>query len=158
MSEPPETLGALEAEFEELQFESFGFDDAWAIGQDLVVQGLAGRLPIAIDVGANGQVLFHADLPGSSPDNDQWILRKDRVALRFHRSSLYIAALLREKGKTIEEKYGLPEADYAPYGGAVPIRVRGAGVIGTVTVSGLADHEDHRMAAGAIRRRITRSG
>jgi uncharacterized protein (UPF0303 family) len=145
-------IARLEAEYEELQFSRFGFDEAWRIGQDLVAAAQADALPIAIDVGLNGQTLFHAGLPGSSPDNDQWIIRKNRVVQRFHRSSLYIASQLRLKGKSIEEQYGLPRADYAPSGGAVPIRVRGVGVVGAITVSGLADHEDHRMAAEAIRR------
>jgi uncharacterized protein (UPF0303 family) len=79
------------------------------------------------------------------------------VAQRFHRSSLYIASQLRQEGRSIMEKYGLSEADYAPYGGAVPIRVRNVGVIGTITVSGLADHEDHRAVVEAIRRRLASS-
>jgi uncharacterized protein (UPF0303 family) len=152
MTEQEAAIARLEAEYEELQFSRFGFDEAWEIGRELVAAGRRDALPIAIDVSLNGQVLFHAALPGSSPDNDQWILRKNRVVQRFHRSSLYIAGLLGQKGASIEEVYGLPRADYAPSGGAVPIRIRGVGVVGTITVSGLADHEDHRMVTEAIRR------
>lgn len=151
MSQGAPSLERLEAEFEELQFPSFGFEDAWAIGSSLVERGLRESLAIAIDVSANGQVLFHAGLPGSSPDNDQWLARKARVVQRFHRSSLWLAQRLREKGDSLEAKYGLSPAEYAAYGGAVALRVRGAGVVGAVTVSGLADHEDHRLAAEAIR-------
>jgi uncharacterized protein (UPF0303 family) len=150
-----ETLIArLEAEHEELQFARFGFDEAWGIGQDLVAAGRRDALPIVVDISLNGQVLFHAGLPGSAPDNDQWVLRKNRVVQRFHRSSLYIGSLLLQKGVSIEEKYGLPQADYAPFGGALPIRVRGVGVVGTVTVSGLPDREDHRLVTEAIRRHL----
>lgn len=154
MTEHETTLARLAAEFDELQFESFGFDDAWQIGQDLVAAGRRDSLSIAIDISLNGQILFHAGLPGSSPDNDQWIARKNRVVARFHKSSYYIATLLKQKEKTIEEAYGLPRADYAASGGAVPIRVRGVGVVGTVTVSGLRDFEDHAMAVDALRRRL----
>jgi uncharacterized protein (UPF0303 family) len=154
MTEHETALARLAAEFDELQFESFGFDDAWQIGQDLVAAGRRDSLSIAIDISLNGQILFHAGLPGSSPDNDQWIARKNRVVARFHKSSYYIATLLKQKEKTIEEAYGLPRADYAASGGAVPIRVRGVGVVGTVTVSGLRDFEDHAMAAEALRRRL----
>lgn len=147
-------MARLAAEFEALQFDGFGFDDAWEIGRDLVATGRRDGLVIAIDISLNGQVLFHAGLPGSSPDNDQWIARKNRVVARFHKSSYYIAALLKQKGKTIEEAYGLERADYAASGGAVPIRVRGVGVVGTVTVSGLRDFEDHAMVAKALRRHL----
>jgi uncharacterized protein (UPF0303 family) len=157
MTELEALIARLEAEHEELQFARFGFDDAWAIGQDLVAAGRRDGLPIAIDVSLNGQVLFHAGLPGSSPDNDQWILRKSRVVQRFHRSSLYIGSLLSQKGKSIEEKYGLPQSDYAPSGGALPIRVREVGVVGAITVSGLPDREDHRLVAEAIRRHLAAS-
>jgi len=147
-----ETLAKLSAEYEDLQFSRFGFDEAWAIGQDLVAVGQREKLGIAIDITVNGQVLFHAGLPGSCPDNDQWILRKTRVVQRFHKSSLYISTLLLKKGTTIEEEYGVPWSDYAASGGAVAVRVRGTGVVGTITVSGLRDYEDHNMAADAVRR------
>ncbi len=152
-----ETLKKLDAEFEALQFDRFGFEEAWAIGNDLVQTGLREKLGIAIDVTVNGQTLFHAGLPGSSPDNDHWIERKVHVVQRFHKSSLFIATQLRQKGKTMEEEYAIPSAEFAASGGAVPIRVRGVGVIGAVTVSGLRDYEDHDMAAAAIRRSINSS-
>lgn len=154
MTDDDALIARLKAEYEELQFARFGFDEAWEIGQDLVAEGRRDALPIAIDIGLAGQTLFHAALPGSSPDNDQWIVRKNRVVQRFHMSSLYIASLLRQQGKSIEEKYGLPQADYAPSGGAVPIRVRAVGVVGAITVSGLADREDHRLVVEAIRRHL----
>ena len=152
-----ETLKKLEKEFDELQFDRFGFDEAWAIGNDLVQTGLREKLGIAIDVTVNGQTLFHAGLAGSSPDNDHWIERKVHVVQRFHKSSLSIATQLRQKGKTMEEEYAIPSAEFAASGGAVPIRVRGVGVIGAVTVSGLRDYEDHDMAAAAIRRCLSLS-
>jgi uncharacterized protein (UPF0303 family) len=151
-------LRKLEAELETLRFESFNFSDALAIGLDLVETGRRKVLPIAIDVTVNQQQLFHAALPGSSPDNDQWVLRKSKVAARFFKSSLAIATDLRIKGKTIEEVWGLPSAEYAPFGGSFPVQVNGSGVIGTITVSGLPDAEDHETVVTAIRRHVERKG
>jgi uncharacterized protein (UPF0303 family) len=151
-----ELLRRLEAERETLRFESFSFDDALAIGLDLVETARRRALPIVIDVTVNRQQLFHAALPGSSPDNDQWVMRKSRVVLRFSKSSLAVATDLRIKGKTIEEVWGLPSAEYAPHGGSVPVLVKGAGMIGTITVSGLPDVEDHETVVAAVRRHLER--
>jgi uncharacterized protein (UPF0303 family) len=148
-------LEQLESEHENLRFAAFTFEDALAIGLDLVNVGRQGSLPIAVDISLNQQVLFHAALPGSAVDNDHWVIRKNRVVGRFFRSSLYIATQLRRKGKSIEEVYGLPSVDYAPYGGAVPIFITGVGVVGTITVSGLPDQEDHQMVVDAIRRHLS---
>jgi uncharacterized protein (UPF0303 family) len=131
-------------------------DDAYAIGLDLVENARQNKRAITIDIAVNGQQLFHAALPGTSPDNDQWVVRKNRVVGRFFNSSFYIAKLLEAKGKSMEEVYGLPSSDFAPFGGAVPVIVKGAGVIGTITVSGLPDQEDHKMAVEAIRRHLER--
>ena len=41
-------------------------------------------------------------------------------------------------------------SQYAPAGGAVPIRVRGA-LVGVLAVSGLESTEDHELAVSALR-------
>jgi uncharacterized protein (UPF0303 family) len=41
--------------------------------------------------------------------------------------------------------------DYAPYGGAVPLKTLDDQVLGYVVVSGLTQEEDHRLAVEAIR-------
>jgi uncharacterized protein (UPF0303 family) len=152
-----ELLKELIGEQDGLQFAHFDFDDALAIGLDLVEKARQDSLMVTIDIAVNGQQLFHAALPGTSPDNDQWVARKNRVVGRFFRSSFYIAKLLEAKGKSIDEVYGLPARDYAASGGAVPVTVKGGGVIGTITVSGLPHQEDHKMVVAAIRRHLARN-
>jgi uncharacterized protein (UPF0303 family) len=48
------------------------------------------------------------------------------------------------------EKQGLPTADYAVHGGSFPIGVAGAGVIGSVTVSGVPQRSDHELVIEAL--------
>ena len=144
----------LAAEQDELKFAKFDFDDALAIGLDLVDTARREKLAITIDVTVGGQQLFHAALPGTSPDNDRWVARKKRVAMHFFKSSFAIAKELEAKGRTLEQTYGLPVADYAASGGAVPVVLKGGEVIGTITVSGLPHEQDHRRVVEAIRRRL----
>jgi uncharacterized protein (UPF0303 family) len=70
---------------------------------------------------------------------------------RFGHSSFYVGQSLRLDGVTIAERFLLDEAEYAPHGGAFPVIVRDVGVVGTVTVSGLPQEDDHRLVVGALR-------
>lgn len=54
------------------------------------------------------------------------------------------------RGSSLTERYGLPMADYAAHGGAFPLAVAGAGVIGCVAVSGLPQQADHMLVVDAL--------
>jgi uncharacterized protein (UPF0303 family) len=139
---------------EELQFSTFTNDDAWALGRALVEA--ARGLPVAIDIRRGEQQLFHAALAGSAADNDAWIERKNRVVRRFGHSSFYMGTTYRLDGTSISERHLLDEADYAAHGGAFPVIVRDVGVVGTITVSGLPQEEDHRLVVETLRAFLSR--
>jgi uncharacterized protein (UPF0303 family) len=151
---PP--LEELAAEEAELQLPGFDEDDAWALGNALVDAARAAGAPVAIDIRRHGHQLFHAALPGSSPDNDRWIERKARVVDRFGHSSLYMRMLCEQDGTTLEEKFLVDGREFAAHGGAFPLLVRGVGPVGTVVVSGLPQVEDHRMVVAALREHLAR--
>ena len=144
-------LAELLAQEEELQFSAFTNDTAYALGTALVDAARAAGHAVTIDVRRGEQQLFHAALPGTAADNDRWIERKVRVVSRFGHSSFYVGTSLRLAGTTIEETYLLPEAEYAPHGGAFPIVVRDVGPVGVVTVSGLPQEQDHRLVVDTLR-------
>ena len=156
MTDSSPSLAELAAEEEELQFTGFTNDDAWDLGSALVAAARRDGAPVAVDVSRHGHQLFHASLPGTSPDNDSWIQRKTRVVHRFGHSSLYVRQTSIERGTTFEEEFGLDPALYAAHGGAFPVVVRSVGPVGAVVVSGLPQLEDHRMVVAAIRAHLGR--
>jgi uncharacterized protein (UPF0303 family) len=144
-------LGKLLAEERELEFPSFNEDAAWRIGAWLWETAAAENLAVTIDIALAGRQLFHAARAGTSVDNDEWIKRKVRLVNRTGHSSYYAGRRLKSLGKTIEEDFLLPESEYAPHGGSFPIILAGTGAVGTITVSGLAQEEDHKLVVRAIR-------
>ena len=144
-------LKKLLLEEEELQFSKFNAEVAWLLGSELVARARLENLPITIDITQGQHQLFHASRPGTSPDNDEWVKRKVRLVYRFGHSSLYIGEQLRSRGKRIEEAYLVSEAEYAPHGGCFPVIIKGSGIIGTITVSGLAQEDDHQLVVDGIR-------
>lgn len=136
-------LADLAAQEERLVFSRFDNDDAWRLGVHLVEAARAANLPVAISIRRNGQRLFHAGLPGSTPDNDAWLERKSAVAHRYCHSSYFVGTSFRASGRTFDEDSRLDPNLFAAHGGAFPINVRDVGCVGVVAVSGLPQAEDH---------------
>ena len=62
-----------------------------------------------------------------------------------------IVTMLKDMGTTLEEQFSISSVDYAPHGGCFPIYIKNTGMIGTITVSGLPQEEDHRVVVETIR-------
>jgi uncharacterized protein (UPF0303 family) len=129
---------------------SFDEAAAFAIGSALRDRGLREGLGIVADVRTWGRPLFYAALPGSTGDNPDWVRRKVNVVQRMLKASYRVVL-----EKSFPEDYfpprrGLDNQDYALAGGGFPIHVKGAGIIGAVTVSGLPDRDDHRLVVDAL--------
>lgn len=146
-----EKLAELQLEHSTLVFKEFNNDMALKIGLYLVEKAKKEQKSITVDITAEGQQLFHCALEGTTFENDQWIIRKNKVTSKFQKSSYYISLLLKSQNKTIEEAYNLSSMEYAAFGGSYPIITKLTGFIGTITVSGLADHMDHEMVTDAIK-------
>jgi uncharacterized protein (UPF0303 family) len=141
----------LEAQERDLVFARFDNEDAWRLGSSLVTMAQRRSLPVVIDIRRGTQQLFHAALPGTVADNDTWIERKVRVVERYGTSSYLFGRRLAARGVDLGAGLGVDAARYAPHGGAFPVRVRDVGVVGVVTVSGLAQADDHALVVEAVR-------
>ena len=143
-------IAELEAEAERLVLDGFDAATALTLGRRLVDIALAEALPVAIDIRTPDRHLFHASLPGAAPLNDLWARRKGNTALFFQAASMLVTLRARDRGRSDLSSHGLAPQDYALSGGAVPIRVRGTGMVAVCTVSGLPEEDDHRLAVRGI--------
>jgi uncharacterized protein (UPF0303 family) len=143
-------LACLVRQEETLQFERFDEDSAWHLGSRLHDLAVANGWPLVIDIRRFDRPLFFAARPGITSDNHDWVRRKNNTVQRFLRSSYRIRHQLALENLDITQRYFLSPADYASVGGGFPIIVRGAGVIGSVTVSGLPDRQDHQIIVDVL--------
>ncbi len=126
-----------------------------AIAQEI---GLARKLPIAVEVRMKEWVVFHASLPGSSPDNDSWIRRKANVVNATGHSSMHEKVLAEEKGIDWFQTTGLLEADHAVHGGGLALNVVGLGLTGILLISGLPEVDDHLLGVEVLTEYLARKG
>ena len=133
-----------------LVFPHFDSDRAWQIGLQLREMAVARGAVMVIDVRTFGLPLFFTAVNGATPDNVRWVQRKARTVEHFRVSSYAIGLGLQQASTTLADKYSLPAAEFASHGGAFPLTVKGAGVIGVVTVSGLPQRKDHEFVVEAL--------
>jgi uncharacterized protein (UPF0303 family) len=144
-----EDLERIALQERELELPHMDEEMAWQIGSRLRAMGEECGLPIVVDVRRFGQPLFYTALKGTTPDNVSWVQRKSNVVARFHRSSYAIGLTMTIKNTSLEAR-GLPASEYASHGGSFPLVVKGAGIVGSVTVSGLAQRDDHELVVEAL--------
>lgn len=150
MAEYTQLLETLRQQEEQLQFKHFTNETALELGLKLVEAARARTRGVTVDICRNGQQLFHYALPGTAPDNDEWIKRKNRVVNRFNHSSYYMGIYYKSQDTTIAEKSLLDPTEYAAHGGAFPLIIQNVGVVGTITVSGLPQEEDHKLVVTVL--------
>jgi uncharacterized protein (UPF0303 family) len=146
-----ELLETLKRQEKLAVFQQFSEDDAFDLGCMTMAIARTQHAPVVVDIRTPNRILFHASLQGSAADNDEWVRRKSNITLRFSQSSLLYGQSLAEKQRNVGPDIGLDLMDYAAHGGSFPIRLsRGGLVVAALTVSGLPQRDDHRMAVEAI--------
>jgi uncharacterized protein (UPF0303 family) len=143
-------IARLKLQEERLRFTSFTEDEAWALGSLMRQRAMSRKLPLVIDIRSAGRRLFYAAMPGTEPDHEEWVWRKINVVTRFQKSSYRMGRELALKGEALTEARGLAPIDYAPHGGCFPIHIAQVGIVGTVTVSGIPQREDHNFVVECL--------
>ncbi|MGD6964413.1 heme-degrading domain-containing protein [Fictibacillus phosphorivorans] len=150
-------LQQLENLEKELQFETFTNDDALNLGMTLVNYAKENNKAVAIHIERNRVPLFTHLMDGTSEENVLWLYRKKRVVDHYNKSSHFISGRFEEQGTSHDESSLLPSSDYQAVGGSFPIRIKGVGVIGSVTVAGLTPQLDHDYAVEGIKRFLNKA-
>ena len=145
-----EDLEKIAIQERELRLPRLDAQVAWDLGTRIRTMAMERGLSLVIDVRRFGHPLFYAALEGTTPDNAEWVRRKSNVVARFHRSSYAVGMTLKVKATTLLERYGLPVADYVTDGGSFPLIAENAGIVGSVTVSGLPQRDDHNLVVEAL--------
>jgi uncharacterized protein (UPF0303 family) len=140
-------LARIALQEQRLRFEGFDARTAWEIGSRLKTLAESRQLAITIDIQLHAQPLFFYAMPGTVPDNVDWVRRKRNGVMRFQRSSYALGLDMGEA--RLESVWGLTTRDYALHGGCFPIFV-GQTCIGTITVSGLPQREDHNIVVEVL--------
>lgn len=126
-------------------FDRFDQTDAWNLGHMMREAAIERGFPIAIDIRRGDAPLFSVMLEGASEVNFDWARRKRNLVLLTGTSS-WQHSINKTNGTDVIAMMGLDPRDYTPHGGCVPVRVSGAGIVATVTVSGLPQKQDHEFA------------
>jgi uncharacterized protein (UPF0303 family) len=145
-----EDLQRIAEQERELQLTRLDATMAWELGGRVRALAESRGMAVVIDVRRFGQPLFYTALDGTTPDHAEWVRRKSNVVARFHRSSYSVGLRLAAQNETLLSKYDLPIGDYASHGGSFPLSVVGAGVIGSVTVSGVPQRGDHELVVEGL--------
>ena len=152
------TSAGLKIEEELLALPSFEIADAIEIGEIALDFGMTRGFAMATEVRIGDWTVFHASLPGSSPENDWWMNRKARVVMKTGHSSLYERVLAEESGVDWFAQHGVSEEEYAIHGGGLPINVKGKGLVGVLLISGLPQVQDHLLGVEILTEFLARKG
>jgi uncharacterized protein (UPF0303 family) len=129
------------------------FNNALALEMGLKVIKLAKTRghSVAVSIDRLNHNVFKFVSDNLPADKHDWLRRKANVAVRFEESSLAVKEDMIEGNMSLGDTFGLAAKDYIAKGGSIPLKVRKAGLIATITVSGLSDIEDHELIVTALK-------
>ena len=148
----------LLAEEELLLLPTLDNSDCIEIGQIATQLATSKSLPVAIQVRLGDQIIYHAALPGSTPENDWWINRKARVVRLKQHSTMYERVLAQEQGIDWHKENNLLDETHAIHGGGLALKTQDQGFLGTLLISGLPHVQDHLFGVSVLTEFLARKG
>ena len=152
------TSAVLLEEQMRLTLPSLTVTDALEIGEIAKQFGQDRSLPIAVEIRLGDWTIYHASLPGSTPENDWWIGRKARVVKLKKHSTMFERVLAQERGVDWHKENNLLDETHAIHGGGLPLITKGDGFVGVLLISGLPQVEDHLLGVEVLTEFLARKG
>lgn len=143
-----EDIALVKKQEQDLVLAEFDEAVAFKLGSAIRDRALAEGLSLVVDIRTWDRQMFFAATGGTSADNAEWVRRKVNTVRRFQRASY---RMVLERGEApFPPQAGADPADFVIAGGGFPIRVKGAGIVGCLTISGLPGRDDHGVAVAAL--------
>ena len=146
-------MARIQAQETEYEFDCIDEKLAFQMGVYVVRRATEIGKPVAVRVTLGRRTLFSCSMPGTRPESGEWLRRKENLVYVSASSSYYWECWC-EKGPHPLEWRGLDYKDYAPAGGCFPLRVKGAGMVGTLGITGMLSHEDHGLAYETVAKAV----
>jgi uncharacterized protein (UPF0303 family) len=141
-----------------LTLPSLTVTDALEIGEIAKLFGQDRSLPIAVEVRLGDWIIYHASLPGSTPENDWWIGRKARVVKLKKHSTMFERVSAEERGVDWHKDNNLLDETHAIHGGGLPLITKSEGFVGVLLISGLSQAQDHLLGVEVLTEFLARKG
>ena len=142
-------LPVIKRQEQGLIFDSFGHEDALAIGLRIIEFARNKyKKAVAVSIEIDNNTIFSYMMQGTVLENKLWMFRKANVSKATQTSSLYTC---------VEIEYGLREAQwqdrqdaFVVCGGCWPVLVKNCEPFVYVAVSGLEHYLDHQIIVDAL--------
>jgi uncharacterized protein (UPF0303 family) len=134
-----------------IKLDSFSNKIALEIGLTIIDLAKSRNQHIAVEICRLNHCVFLYVDDSLPEDKHNWLRRKANIAKQFEESSLSVKNELKVGNMTLDKTFALDEKDFLAKGGSIPIFVKNAGMIATITVSGLHDEEDHKIIIDALK-------
>ena len=148
----------LLSEENNLKLPGLSVTSALEIGEIAKSFGVMRDLPIAVEVRLGDWTIYHASLPGSTPENDWWIGRKARVVKLKKHSTMFERVSAQERGVDWHEENNLLDETHAIHGGGLPLITKNEGFVGVLLISGLPQVQDHLLGVEVLTEFLARKG
>jgi len=158
MTDDATLLDSLLDQEKRLVFDRFDNDTAIALGTRILDRARANKQSVVVDISRGDQRLFYAALAGTSADNEAWVAGKIAVVKRFGHSSFYVGQRARIRGVDFAANALVDPKLFRAHGGSFPIIVVHVGIVGTATVSGLPQADDHALVVAVIEEFLADTG
>ena len=152
------TSAQLLIEEQILTLPSVDLAGALEIGEIAKSLGVLRNLPIATEVRLGNWIIYHVSLPGSTPENNWWILRKAKTVMLKHHSTMYERVSAEERGINWFTENNLSDETHAIHGGGLPLITKNEGFVGVLLISGLPQVEDHLLGVEVLTEFLARKG